>query len=169
MRKFPVILCLALAAMSEAQAQTRTYSDNESKTFIIGLDSYFYGDSGTLDFKVGDSSHKALLSGGTVTVDGRELEAGAGDCVVGVHDFTGNRAPALVVARRSNDSVRAAVYTLGSGKWQLIGKVGAGGASEIRVFRQVISIRSGEALLSWTWHQSGFDFKSSDGSPQPQL
>ena len=33
---------------------------------------------------------------------------------------------------------------------------------EIRVFRQVLSIRSGEVLHSWTWHGSQFDYKRSN-------
>lgn len=168
MRKLTTILCL-LAASVMALSQTRTYSDNESKTFIIGLESYFFGESGTLDFKVGDTALKAQLAGGTVTVGGKVLEAGEGDTVIGIHDFTLNRNPELVVARRSSDLVQASVYSLKDGQWQLVGKVGAKDAKEIRVFRQVLSIRKGDALLSWTWHSGAFDFKSSDGSPEPVL
>lgn len=168
MRKLTTILCL-LAVSVLSSAQTRTYSDNESKTFIIGLESYFYGESGALEFKLGESAYKAQLTGGTVTVGGKVLEAGVGDTVIGVHDFTGNRNPELVIARRTPDAVLASVYSLKDGQWQLVGKVGAKDAKEIRVFRQVLSIRKGDALLSWTWHSGAFDFKSSDGSPEPVL
>ena len=44
MRKlFPLLLLICFTA----QAQVRTYSDNASGTFVFGLDSYFYGESGT--------------------------------------------------------------------------------------------------------------------------
>ena len=168
MKRLVTIFCL-LAAFCGAMAQTRTYTDNESKTFIIGLESYFYGDNGTLDFSAAGASWHALLVSGTVSVNGQELEAGEKDTVIGVHDFTGNRNPELVIARRSAEAVTATVYTLVNGQWQQVGKVGSKNATEIRVFRQVISIRSGEALLSWTWHGSKFDYKASDGSAEPVL
>ena len=168
MKRLLTILLL-LAGFTAAMAQTRTYSDNASKTFIIGLESYFYGENGTLDFKVGEVSFNASLTSGTVSVNGEELEAGEGDTVIGIHDFTGNRNPELVVARRSAEAVTATVYSLVNGQWQQVGKVGSKYATEIRVFRQVVSIRSGEALRSWTWHGNKFDYKASDGSPEPSL
>lgn len=146
-------------------AQTRTYSDNASKTFIIGLEDYFYGEHGSLEV----SGSSVSLNNGMVSAGSAVLEDGARDCVIGAHDFTGNKAPELVVARRTDGKVTANVYTLNDGKWLKIGRVGAAGAAEIRVFRQVISIRSGEALYSWTWHGAAFDFKSSDGSAEPVL
>ena len=167
MKRLITIICL-LAGLT-ANAQMRTYSDNESKTFIIGLESYFYGENGTLDFSVGNADFKALLASGTVSVNDTELEAGEGATVIGTHDFTGNRAPDLVVARKKDGGVYANVYTYADGKWKLVGKVGSTGAEEIRVFRQVISIRSGEALRSWTWHGNKFDYKASDGSSEPVL
>jgi hypothetical protein len=36
------------------------------------------------------------------------------------------------------------------------------GGKEIRVFRQVVSIRSGDVLHSWTWHTDRFDYKGSN-------
>ncbi|MBQ9410182.1 MAG: hypothetical protein IJU21_01090 [Bacteroidales bacterium] len=167
MKKLLTIICL-LAGLS-ATAQMRTYSDNESKTFIIGLESYFFGESGTLDFSIGKADFKASLSSGAVSINGQELETGDGDTVIGVHDFTGNRAQDLVVARRKDGGVYANVYSLTGGEWKLVGKVGSPAATEIRVFRQVLSIRSGSALLSWTWHGNKFDYKASDGSSEPVL
>ena len=167
MKKLLTIICL-LAGLT-AYAQMRTYSDNESKTFIIGLESYFFGESGTLDFSIGKDDFTASLSSGAVSVNGEDLEAAEGDTVIGIHDFTGNRAPDLVIARRRDSGVYANVYTLTGGEWKLVGKVGSPEATEIRVFRQVLSIRSGSALLSWTWHGSKFDYKASDGSAEPAL
>ena len=148
MKRLLTIICL-LAGLT-AYAQMRTYSDNESKTFIVGLESYFFGESGTLDFFIDKASFKASLASGAVSVNGTDLESGEGD------DFTGNRAPDLVVARRRDGGVYANVYTLDGDEWKLAGKVGSPDANEIRVFRQVLSIRSGSALLSWTWHGSKF-------------
>jgi len=148
-------------------AQVRTYSDNASGTFVVGLDSYYYGPSGSLDFKAGGHQVHAKLEGGTVTVDGSVLSESDADTVIGIHDFTGDREPELVVARRSAQGVRAAVYTLDGDKWKQIGQMIAFDAPEIRVFRQVVSIRRGDALYSWTWHEGKFDFKASDGSKEP--
>ena len=167
MKRLITIICL-LAGLT-AYAQMRTYSDNESKTFIVGLESYFFGESGTLDFSIDKASFKASLASGAVSVNGTDLESGEGDTVIGIHDFTGNRAPDLVVARKKDGGVYANVYTFADGKWKLVGKVGSTEAEEIRVFRQVLSIRKGSALLSWTWHGNKFDYKASDGSSEPVL
>ena len=167
MKKLLTIIFL-MAGLS-AYAQMRTYSDNESKTFIIGLESYFYGESGTLDFSIDKADFQASLASGAVSVNGAELESGEGDTVIGIHDFTGNRAPDLVIARRRDGGVYANVYAQTGGEWKMVGKVGSPQAEEIRVFRQVISIRSGSALLSWTWHGNKFDYKASDGSSEPVL
>lgn len=157
MRKlFPLLLLICFTA----QAQVRTYSDNASGAFVFGLDSYFYGESGTLDFSVGGVSVKAFLADGAVRIGDSFLESGNGDTLVGIHDFTGDKAPELVVARRSGDSVSAQIYSYASGAWSPIGRMEAAG-KDIRVFRQVVSIRSGEVLHSWTWHDSQFDYKSS--------
>ncbi len=165
-RLFSTIVLLGLC-IPAALAQTRSYSDNASKTFIVGLDSYFYGSDGSLDFKAGTLSCEARVEGGNVSLNGTLLESGSADTVVGIHDLTGNGVPEVVVARKADGAVLATVYTLSSGGWSSVGRVGAKGAKEIRVFRQVLSVRSGEVLYSWTWHGSGFDFKASDGSGDP--
>ena len=158
MRKLLLLLLLALGPLSGAQ--TRTYSDNAAGSFVFGLDSYFYGESGTLDFSVGGSPVRAQLSGGSVRVGNTLLESGSGDTLIGIHDFTGDKAPELMVARRSGDSVSAHIYSFASGDWRSIGQMEADG-KEIRVFRQVVSIRGVEVLHSWTWHTDRFDYKSS--------
>jgi len=158
MRKLLLLFLLVLGPLSGAQ--TRTYSDNAAGSFVFGLDSYFYGESGTLDFSVGGSPVRAQLSAGSVRVGDTLLESGSGDTLIGIHDFTGDKAPELVVARRNGTSVWAKIYTCSAGTWRPIGEIKAEG-KEIRVFRQVLSIRSGEVLHSWTWHDSQFDYKSS--------
>ena len=155
------LIPLLLLICCTAQAQVRTYSDNASGTFVFGLDSYFYGESGTLDFSVGGASVKVSLADGSVRTGDELLESGSGDTLIGIHDFTGDKAPELMVARRSVGSVSAQIYSYASGTWVPIGRMDADG-KEIRVFRQVVSIRSGEVLNSWTWHGTQFDFKSSN-------
>lgn len=164
MKNLAAILIGSLVAFG-ALAQTRTYSDNESKTFIIGLENYFYGLSGMLEV----NGCNVAIQDGVVSVGDVVLEEGSADAVIGAHDFTGNRVPELVVARRSAGAVSVTVYAFSGGSWAVVGRAGSPDAGEIRVFRQVISIRRGDALLSWTWHGSKFDFKSSDGSPEPVL
>lgn len=151
-----------------AGAQTRNYADNASGTFVFGLDSYFYGSSGSLEFDAYGEHFQASVSSSGVFVNGRFLEAG-GDVVVGIHDFTEDRQPELVLAHRlSASSVSVSVYARQGGQWKLTGQMrGTGGVTEVRVFRQVVSFRRGDVLYSWTWHGSRFDFKASDGSPEP--
>lgn len=167
MRKLLCLICL-LAGLT-AGAQTRTYSDNASKTFIFGLENYFYGVSGSLDFQLSGKAHQASVTEGDVTVDGAVLSAGETDTVVGIHDFTGDKSPELVVARRTEQGVSVTVYAFSAGQWKEIGRMVSPEAKEIRVFRQVVSIRRGEVLCSWTWHGNKFDYKASDGSPEPSL
>lgn len=154
-------------------AQTRTYSDNASKTFIIGLESYFYGAGGSLDFQVGKTECRATVSDGSVSVNDVLLESGSGDTVIGIHDFTNSGSPELVVARRSGNTLSAGVYAWDGDSWKRIGRVGAEGegVSDIRVFRQAVTIknRTSGVLYTWTWHTDKFDFKASDGSAEPLL
>jgi len=166
MKRFFCLLFL-LGAGLLLGAQTRNYNDNASGTFIFGLDSYFYGENGALDFDADGKACRVSVSAAEVDVNGTRLENG-GDVVVGIHDFTGNHIPELVVARREGSALGVKVYTLRGGSWQVIGsmKVPDSG-KEIRVFRQVISIRRGEVLCSWTCHGEKFDYKASDGSLEP--
>ena len=170
MKRIFSILALLFMAFTLG-AQTRTYTDNASKTFIVGLDSYFYGNSGSLDFRAGGSSWQAVVNGPKVDVGGTVLDDGNGEVVVGVHDFTGDRDFELVVARKDGDVLTATVYTLSSGEWARIGRVGLSGgeAQDFRVFRQVVSVRdhSTGILHSWTFHAGRFDYRGSDGGSDP--
>jgi hypothetical protein len=143
-----------------AGAQTRSYADNASGTFVFGLDSYFYGRTGTLEFEADGKMFRATVEGGAVSVDGTALEGGKGEVVVGAHDFSGNRIPDLMVARRDGAQVSATLYRLSSGQWVPMGNAGPVEGTEIRVFRQVISVRHASTLHSWTWHNDHFDYKS---------
>lgn len=142
-------------------AQTRTYADNASNSFVFGLESYLYGDSGALYFSAFGREFVASISSGVVFVDGTILSEGTGDTIVGVHDFTGDKAAELVLARRTDSGISATVYAFKSGSWKPLVQISRPEASEIRVFRQVISVRSGETLHSWTWRSGRFDYKSS--------
>ena len=161
------ILFLSLAA----SAQVRSYEDMETKTFVIGLSMYYFGDTGTL----------TLFSGTTVNVSGNRVVSGgkvllenapAGNTLIGAHDFTDDGTPELVVATRGEGTVKALIYRLADGTWELIGTVGArGDVEEIRVFRQALTVkdRTSGTLYTWTCHNGRFDFKSSAGGPDPAL
>ena len=148
------VFCLVCAA------QTRTYSDNASGTFIFGLESYFFGRTGSLEFQADGKTFLATVEGGDVYVDGAPLEGGRGDVVVGIHDFTGNRIPEFVVARRNASWVALSLYKLSGGAWLPLTQIDPVDGKEIRVFRQVVSVRDGDTLHSWTWHGDKFDYKS---------
>lgn len=148
------VLCLL------GSAQTRSYSDNASGTFIFGLENYFYGRTGSLEFQADGKTWQATVEGGDVYVNGAPLEGGMGEVVVGTHDFTGNRIPDLVVARRNASWVALSLYSLRDGKWLPAGQTEPVDGKEMRVFRQVVSVRNGDTLHSWTWHGNGFDYKS---------
>ena len=160
MNKITRLLCLLLLAGQAAFGQTRTYGDTASGTFIFGLENYFFGRSGNLEFQAGGKTFQVCVDNGDVSVDGQSLEGGRGDVVVGIHDFTGNRTPELVVARRNKSLVMLSLYKLSDGQWIPAGHTEPVEGSEMRVFRQVVSVRSGNVLHSWTWHGNQFDYKS---------
>ena len=164
MKRFTCILLLFVAVL--AQAQVRTYSENASKTFVVGLDSYFYGEAGSLSFDAAGQSFQASVGADGVFIGDHRLGAG-GDVVIGIHDFTGNRVPELVMAQRVGESIGIWVYALNGNSWSPLKMMSVRGAKEVRIFRQVISVRQGEALCSWTWHGDKFDYKASDGSAEP--
>lgn len=171
------IIFIAFAALSlNAAAQTRTYGDIEANAFVIGLDQYYFGDSGSLSFKVSKKPFEAKINGGTVTLQHNSVTDTLAvrdetAFIVGIHDFTGDRVPDLVVASRSGNQLVAEIYTLLNDETSLIGRIGAEGEgiSDIRVFRQAITIKNHKkgAMYTWTWHSKVFDFKASDGSADP--
>ena len=62
MKRVIFIILLLMFAKFGAKAQTRGYSDNASGTFVVGLDSYFYGASGSLDFELGAECRHKLIT-----------------------------------------------------------------------------------------------------------
>ena len=175
MKRLFGIIILMLACVA-ASAQVKSYQDNETSTFVIGLDSYFYGDNGSLGYKVKSKDICASVFDGAVYVNGDVLEqVGKDEIVIGTHDFTGDRKVELVVAHRTEDMLFANVYKLTGTEWKLIGRIGAADkdAREIRVFRQAFTIKNKRtnALYTWTYHAPKFDFKASDkiADPTPEL
>lgn len=173
-RIWTIFLAIVLLPLATA-AQTRTYGDIESKAFVIGLDQYYFGSSGSLTFKVAKSFYEARINGGTVSIicpgaDETPLYEGEGDFIIGIHDFTGDKKPELVVAGRRSGLLEAEIFQLGESA-ESIGRIGAEkeGVSEIRIFRQAITIKNHKsgAMYTWTWHKTKFDFKASDGSADP--
>lgn len=164
MKRFTCILFLFVAVL--AQAQVRTYSENASKTFVVGLDSYFYGEAGSFSFEAAGRSFQASVGADGVFVGGQRLGSD-GDVVIGIHDFTGDRVPEFVMAQRLENAIGLWIYSLNGSSWSPLKMMSVRGAKEVRIFRQVISVRQGEALCSWTWHGDKFDYKASDGSAEP--
>ena len=164
-----ILTLAALAVSFAASAQVRSYEDMETKTFVIGLSVYYFGDNGTLNLLPGMT---VSVAEGRVTGGGQVLlaNAPAGDTLIGAHDFTDDGVPELVIATRGNKVVKAQVYSLKGGTWALLGTVGArGDVDEIRVFRQALTVkdRTSGTLYTWTCHGGRFDFKSSAGGPDP--
>ena len=168
------LLILLLFVTTAAAAQVRTYGEMETKTFVIGLSDYYFGDAGSLSFR--DAAGNAVpvtLSAGRVVSAGLELTGlPAGNTLLGAHDFTDDGGPELVVGTRGAGLVKAQVYRLAGGKWTLVGIVGArGDVEEIRVFRQAMTVKdkASGTLYTWTCHGGKFDFKSSSGGADPAL
>lgn len=109
-----------------------------------------------------------------VAENGRRLDSN--EIVVGIHDFTGDREPELVVALRDKSGKGAngnglVVYVLEfkDGKWRSCGEIAAFDANieECRIFRQVITIDTVNNFYTWTYRGSSFGFRSKDGSNDP--
>lgn len=164
MKRFTCILLIFVSFL--AKAQVRTYSDNASKTFVVGLDSYFYGEAGSLSFEAAGRTFQASKGADGVFIGDYRLGVN-GDTVIGIHDFTGNRVPELVVAQRIGESIGIWIYALDGNFWSPLKMMSVRGAQEVRIFRQVVSARQGSVLCSWTWHGDKFDYKASDGSQEP--
>ena len=164
MKRFTCILLLFVGLL--AQAQVRTYSDNASQTFVIGLDNYFYGEAGSLSFEAAGQPFQASVGADGVLLGGQRL-GGAGDIVIGIHDFTGDRVPEFVMALRLESAIGLWIYTLDGSSWSPLKMISVRNAKEVRIFRQVVSVRQGETLCSWTWRGDKFDYKASDGGPEP--
>ena len=144
MKRFTCILFLFVAVL--AQAQVRTYSENASKTFVVGLDSYFYGEAGSLSFEAAGRSFQASVGADGVFIGDRKLGGGG---------------------QRLENAIGLWIYSLNGSSWSHLKMMSVRGAKEVRIFRQVVSVRQEETLCSWTWHGDKFDYKASDGSAEP--
>ena len=186
MKKIALFFSAFLAAVV-CSAQLRTGSDIDSKTFVIGLDNYIVGEAGGLGFSIKNNAFKVEVLEETVSVakgsqkvvlykDGLKVPAAydysmpvlKGDFVVGVHDFTDDTLPELVIAVRDDagNGIIAFILQYKDNKWISIGEIGAvkGNVNEIRVFRQTLTIKNQKtgALYTWTYKKNGFVFKASD-------
>lgn len=176
MKRLWIILFALLAIPFAAAGQTRTYGDIEQKAFVIGLDQYYFGASGSLTFKISKTVYTAKIEGGKVSLSTANLPEtvlceGDGDIIIGIHDFTGDKKPELVISWRKDGSMVAEIFQLQDKNTACIGRIGASGEgiTEIRIFRQAITIKNHKAgaMYTWTWHKKAFDFKASDGSADP--
>ena len=186
MKKIALFFSALLAAVV-CSAQLRTGSDIDSKTFVIGLDNYIVGEAGGLGFSIKNNAFKVEVLEETVSVakgsqkvvlykDGLKVPAAydysmpvlKGDFVVGVHDFTDDTLPELVIAVRDDagNGIIAFILQYTDNNWISIGEIGAvkGNVNEIRVFRQTLTIKNQKtgALYTWTYKKNGFVFKASD-------
>lgn len=152
--------CLLTAS---AAAQIRTSGDIDARAFVIGLDRYVYG-NGPLTWTAGGTAFRAETSGKTVVLSGKTLPFSTADLQLGIHDFTGDQIPELVIGERLPDGVKAHVLTWRAGAWQEIGLLGIPGGTECRIFRQALTVKDPATgiLHAWTWHGDRFDYKSSE-------
>lgn len=185
-------LLLALLPLA-AFGQIRTGSDAAAGNFVIGIDNYLRITSATggkagFDFSTGGQAFKAIAEEGNVTVGdtalldhfalalpGRGLRipafGEAPEMIIGIHDFTADREPELVVALRDLPAEGLVVYIFSyeKGAWKVLGEIAAYGAGvrECRIFRQVVTIERGEGLHTWTYRGGKFDYRSNSGSKDP--
>ena len=192
MRRFVLVL-LALMPFV-AFGQIRTGSDVAAGNFAIGIDNYLHvsaasGGKAAFDFSTRGQAFKAIAEDGTISVGETcllrhfaptmtaepALEIPAftekAEIIIGIHDFTGNREPELVVALRdrSTEGLVVYVYSFENEAWKAIGTIAAFGPEvrECRIFRQVITIEAGTNLYTWTYRGGKFVFRSSTGSKDP--
>lgn len=192
MRRLSLLLLtlLPLAAFG----QIRTGSDITSGNFAIGIDNYLRLSSSSdgkaaFDFSWGGKAFKAIAEEGTVSVGESRLLvgyapvaasdpkleipafAGKPEMIIGIHDFSADKEPELVIALRDLASEGLVVYVFAyqNNSWKGIGTIAAFGPEvcECRIFRQVITIEAGGNLYTWTYRGGRFAFRSSTGSKDP--
>ena len=179
-----------------AFGQVRTANDIDSKTFVVGLDSYVCGE-GAVSFTALGKGFTASVSKDCVSIrpsgssDAMTVYDGAltvnrknqyqvpviipGEYVVGYHDFTGDNSPELTIGVRDAEKGIVEIFVLqfDGVSWKSIGEIAAKGegVSMVRIFRQAITVKNPKsgALYTWTWHSGKFDFKASDGTSDPSM
>lgn len=100
-------------------------------------------------------------------------ESRSNSYMIGVHDFTNDGQPELVVAvTDGGDGVAIYVFEYDGYGWKVIGNMvtrgkGLGGC---RIFRQALTMKDAAGILyTWTCHGSSFDFLSSDKVNDPTV
>lgn len=179
-----------IEGLESAQAYQAAGSDGLSYDFTVGGQAYklvlLYYQSSVLAalqcpngqrsvlYTEGQPAHKASCSVSKVQVgfDGK-TEQKTNTYSVGVHDFTDDGQPELVLAVRNEAKTEVAIYIFKIGKndYVSLGEMVYTG-SEIRscrVFRQTVTIKeaASSTLYTWTQHGSSFDFRASNGSTDP--
>lgn len=98
-------------------------------------------------------------------------ESRSNEYMIGVHDFTNDGEPELVIAvTDGKDGIAVFVLKYEAGTWKSIGNMvtkgkGLGGC---RVFRQALTMKNSSGVLyTWTCHGDSFDFLSSDKVNDP--
>ena len=91
--------------------------------------------------------------------------------MLGIHDFTNDGVPELIVAVTDGmDGIAVFVLKYEASSWKSIGNMvtkgkGLGGC---RIFRQALTMKDGGGVLyTWTCHGDSFDFLSSDKVNDP--
>ena len=102
-----------------------------------------------------------------------DIESKANEYCVGVHDFTGDSQPEIVIGVRANAGAGFAVYVFqyAGNSWKCIGNMTAKrhAIRSCRVFRQTVTMKDADSgvLYTWTYHGGTFDFLSSDNANDP--
>lgn len=183
--KLGIILALLLASFS-LTAQVRTDSDIDAGNFVLGSDGCVICDgagaslafstkgyvfeahgSGSLvevkDLQTG--KRMTVYNGGlAVPAKGSAVSVGGGERIsLAYHDFTGDSNPEFIIAVVGTGGFAAYILEFGSSTWTSIGELSATGATECRIFRQVLTMRddSTDTLHTWTWRGGSFDYRSS--------
>lgn len=182
-------LCIILAFLLSAvtlSAQVRTDSDIDAGNFVLGSDGCVIcdGAGASLAFSTkgyvfeahGSGMHvevKDLQTGKRMTVydgglsipaKGSVVPTGGGERIsLAYHDFTGDNNPELIIAVAGASGFAAYILEFGSSTWSSIGELSATGATECRIFRQVLTMRdaSSDILHTWTWRGGSFDYRAS--------
>lgn len=176
-----LVTAIALMGCILAHGQIRTGSDAASGNFVIGIDNYLKlstasTGSAAFDFSTKGKAFKVITregcvsvleSGAKTPVSVLESSEGMEEMIIGIHDFTNDRQPELVVALRGGESLMLDVLEYdGAGNWKSIGEISASGqgVSECRIFRQVVTVDCAKGLYTWTYRGGKFQFRGSDGS-----
>ena len=130
--------------------------------------------SRTVLFSKGRPAVSGLSGGEPVQIGFSEgIELKTNEYCVGVHDFTGDSQPEVVIGVRADEGAGFAVYVFqyAGNSWKCIGNMTARrhAIRSCRVFRQTVTMKDADSgvLYTWTYHGGTFDFLSSDNANDP--